>query len=460
MRRTTRIRRGLLSWLAHAALPVFVLNEKRVVLFFNRGCEQLTGWEASELIGQVCDYTSAGDPQAVGTAASRLCPPPDVFQGQSRRAPAELLHRDGTVQPRTIHYFVLQESPETARHVIGLIGPPEDSRVAETEFVGSRPHAELAALCSRLHRVYGEQTLIGASSTAHRLREQLRVAAMGTATVHLRGEAGAGREQFARRVHARSGRSLRAFVPLDCARLPPIELKLTLRRLLNAEGQPDDENLRPGAVYLQSAGDLPRDVQEMLVARRAERAAIGWQLMSSEERPLAGLLADERVLPEYADLLSEIVIEIPPLRMRRDDLPLIAQQLLESLNEGAENQIGGFAPDVLDKFSQYAWPGNMAELEAVIREAHAACDATLVAVRHLPFRFRTGMDAQSVGPLLGAEPVDLDALLERVEADHVRWALAAAKSNKSQAAELLGWTRPRLYRRMEALGLSETDGQA
>ncbi|MEX0586765.1 MAG: sigma 54-interacting transcriptional regulator [Pirellulales bacterium] len=456
MRRTTRIRRGLLSWLTNATLPVFVLDERRVVLFFNQGCEQLTGWTAADLIGQVCDYHSSGDPGSIQTAVSRLCPPPDVLAGRSVRVPAELLHRDGASHARTIHYFVLRESDDAAAHFIGIIGP-RDADSEREQTAAWQQHADLAALFSRWHRAHGEHTLVGVSSAAHRLREQLKVAASCAAGVHLYGERGAGREQIARLIHVRSARNSRAFVPLDCDCVPPIELKLTLRRLLSTADQPAAESLRAGSVFLRSAGDLPRDVQELLLSERDALTALGWQLISCDDRRLSDLVAEHKLLPAYVDLLSELVIDVPALRARRDDLPLIAQHVLEALNRGEPIQVGGFTPEVWDLFAKYEWPGNVAELDAVIREARATCTTPLIAPRDLPFRFRTGMDAQASGPSLAPQPVDLEALLARVAADHIRWALAASKSNKSQAAALLGLTRPRLYRRMEALGIADEE---
>jgi DNA-binding NtrC family response regulator len=319
---------------------------------------------------------------------------------------------------------------------------------------------ELATLLSKLHRQYGEAGFIGVSSPARRLREQLRVAAGCSASVHLRGERGSGRERFARLIHARSERRQRAFVPLDCRRISAIELKLTLRRLLSEDEQSEDDAFRAGTVFLQSAGDIPRDVQELLISRQTHRPANGWQLISSDHRLLHDLVATEQLLPEFSDLLSEIVITIPPLRARRDDLPLISQDILESFNRGDAKQVGGFAPEVGEQFAKYDWPGNVTELEAVIREAREACTSPSITPRDLPFRFRTGIDAQTVGPPLAPTPVNLEELLARVETDHIRWALAVAKQNKSQAAALLGLTRARLYRRMEALGIADEDGEA
>jgi DNA-binding NtrC family response regulator len=459
MPRTSRPRRGLLSWLTNAAAPVFVLNERRVVLFYNRGCQKLTGWTAADVIGQSCEYASGGDPNELATLTGSLCPPPGTLESLSAHVPAEIPSRDGGRHARTIHYFVLRESADEPARILGIIGPRE-AAATDGRSAAAQRHAELASALGLQHQQLRETAFLGISSAARRLREQLRVAAGCNASVHLQGEPGTGRERMARLIHVRSERRQQAFVPLDCRRVPAIELKLTLKRLLSEEGQPEDDVFRAGTVFLKSAGDLPRDVQQLLLPRQANRPATGWQLISCDERPLTDLVASEQLLPEYTDLLSEIVISIPPLRARRDDLPLISQDILESFNRGDEKQVGGLAPEVAEQFARYDWPGNIAELEAVIREARDACTTPLITVRDLPFRFRTGMDAQAVGPPLTPSAVDLEALLARVELDYIRWALAAAKSNKSQAAALLGLTRPRLYRRMEALGIADQEGEA
>jgi DNA-binding NtrC family response regulator len=444
--------------LTNAVVPVFVLNERRVVLFYNRGCQELTGWTAADIIGQTCHYASGGDPQALGTLTGCLCPPPGTLEQGSARVPAEILSRSGMRHACTTHYFVLRESDDAPAHIIGIIGPREVGSVARSTDATQR-HVELAAVLGALHQC-SEAAVIGVSSSARRLREQLRVAAGCNASVHLHGEVGTGRERIARLIHARSERHKHAFVPLDCRRMPAIELKLTLKRLLSEETEPEDDLFRAGTVYLKTAGDLPRDIQELLLPRQSNRSARGWQLISCDERPLADLVGSEQLLPEYVDLLCEIVVTIPPLRARRGDLPLMAQDILESINRGDAKQVGGFALEVAEQFAKYDWPGNITELEAVIREARDACATPLITLRDLPFRFRTGMDAQAVGPSLTPAPVNLEELLARVEVDYIRWALAAAKSNKSQAAALLGLTRPRLYRRMGALGIADQEGEA
>jgi DNA-binding NtrC family response regulator len=269
--------------------------------------------------------------------------------------------------------------------------------------------------------------------------------------VHFTGGQGTGREHLARVVHSQGADRARTFVPLDCRRLPPFELKRALRRALIHEPGDDGDSPGglPGTLFLRNVAHLPRDLQELVVASHAGAV----RLMASSTDSLTDALEADELIPEFYYLVTELTIDVPSLHQRREDLPLLAQQLLEQQNRGGERQVGGFTPDVLEQFARYNWPGNVAELAAVVAEARAAGAGALITPQDLPFRFRTGIDAQAIGPAVEARPIDLEAALAEVEREHILRALQQAKNNKSQAAALLGLTRPKLYRRMEVLGL-------
>jgi len=125
---------------------------------------------------------------------------------------------------------------------------------------------------------------------------------------------------------------------------------------------------------------------------------------------------------------------------------------------GDPRQVGGFADEVWTQFREYNWPGNVDELMAVVAEARAAAKGGVITAADLPFRFRAGRDAQAVGPPPKVAVEPLEQLLQRVEVEEIRRALDAARNNRSKAAELLGITRPRLYRRMQVLGIDRAEG--
>ncbi len=134
-------------------------------------------------------------------------------------------------------------------------------------------------------------------------------------------------------------------------------------------------------------------------------------------------------------------------------MPQLAQLFLEEANAGRLKQLGGFAREAIDALVAYAWPGNIDELAAAVREAHEQAAGGEVATRHLPRRLHLASRAAEHGPRI--EPIDLEALLARIEKELIERALKRSKGNKSKAAKLLGLTRPRLYRRLVQLGLEQ-----
>src|SRR5262249_3717713 len=155
---------------------------------------------------------------------------------------------------------------------------------------------------------------------------------------------------------------------------------------------------------------LPRDVQQTVV--EAFRSGVarrhGLRLLASTSCEPADLAADDVFRGDFYHLLTPLCIAVPPLRRRGEDLSVLAQHLLEELNRGESLQIGGFADDVWERFLEYNWPGNVDELLAVIRESRATCNEPVIRLKNLPFRFRTGLAGQAVGPVLRPQVVLLE----------------------------------------------------
>jgi PAS domain S-box-containing protein len=459
MARKAHGRRGLSTWLTNSRTPVFVLDARRMVLVFNRGCEELTGWSAADVVGQVCDYATETDRAQVESITGCLCPPPEVLDGDPRRVDVAILRRDGTSLQRCVHFLPLRADEESRFRILGVITAVESATPLTAPSVAGNLHLRLSEAQVRLRQQFDSDAVIACGPHMQRVLAQVRIARGSDASVHFAGERGVGKEHVARMIHYGSERRLSSFVPLECAALPAFDLKRTVRRLLESarDDEPSEFALRPGAVYLDLVGALPRDVQELLVeaCRPDARHPAGLRLFSADTSSIESLVATEALLPELYCLLTSITIDIPPLRERADELPLLAQQLLETLNRDQERQVSGFAADVLLAFREYRWPGNVDELRSVVEEARSAATSATIQSRDLPFWFRAGVDAQTLGPSLAPQPRPLAPYLAEVEAEQIRWALDQARNNKSLAADLLGLTRARLYRRMEALGIED-----
>ena len=454
MPRRSRTRGGLPEWLSQTELPMFVVDSRRVVLFFNRGCEQLTGWLAADLIGKVCEVHTDGAAGQVTTLLSVLCPP---FEARPTSMPVHLLTRGGESLDRVAHFFPLppiEADPEQPLRWLGVIGLPEAPLKLSSLSAESALHAELSALKSDLRKRYSLASVVAVESGMQRVLARLQLAVQSNTTIAFSGAAGTGKEHLARAVHYASESRVRAFVPVDC-RLPAEQLNDLLGRLRS----PDREDLpipvlRVGAVLLQHVEHLPGQWQMWLtksVGLDPGPHAVRWML--SAERDFDQLVEEHTLIPEFRDRFGVLEVALPTLRERPADLPLLAQHALEECNAGNPKQLTGFSPDVWQELRAYNWPGQLDELFTVVREAHAQSSGPLVTVPDLPFRFLAGQGAQSVSPPPKGEQVPLEVLLLRVEKEQIEAALARSAGSKQLAADLLGIPRAKLYRRMEAHGL-------
>jgi DNA-binding NtrC family response regulator len=285
-----------------------------------------------------------------------------------------------------------------------------------------------------------------------RVAAQLAAARHAAGCVLFTGEAGSGREHLARVLHARRPHGKRAFVPVDCQRASSTELKRLLKHL--ADDREEVEALRMGTLFLKNIASAARDVQDRLAEWLAAVAGDqGPRIMAATDCSLQELTERDEFHRELYFLLTTFVIEVPPLRKRSQDVLPLAQYFLEEGNRAAEKQLSGFSPDAMDALRRYYWPGNVAELREVVRAAAASAAGPLVTESDLPLAFRVGQENQRIGPPPAKPLLPLEATLEQVEREQIQAALAACRNNLSKAANLLGVSRPKLYRRLEALGL-------
>ncbi|MBM4075221.1 MAG: sigma-54-dependent Fis family transcriptional regulator, partial [Planctomycetes bacterium] len=218
--------------------------------------------------------------------------------------------------------------------------------------------------------------------------------------------------------------------------------------------------LTAGIVYFDHIDRAPVEFQLAIcdwASTLADAQAPSMRLAAGTTRNLQPLIEQDLFLKELFYQLSTIVIEIPPLRDRREDLEPLAQHFLEETNRSASRQSGGFDAEVWHAFRRYNWPGNVRELRQVVEEARATCPESTITAKFLPFPFRVGVDAQKVGPPIRRPIEPLDVVLERTERQQIELALSDSRRNKARAAEFLGINRTRLYRRMMQLGIEDLE---
>jgi DNA-binding NtrC family response regulator len=329
---------------------------------------------------------------------------------------------------------------------------------------GDPSREELRAAIRRFRREaagkFSADHLVGVSPAMQLARRQVEAAAASGCNVSIAGPTGSGRQHLASVLHYASGgqKPDDAFDPggmisLDCSALPSDLILSTLAASARSNASEDRAAAGPTSLLLHR-------VDELTVEHQAEIAGLllkktfPRRLICTAVVPLSELVLRGKFRSDLAALLGTMTIVLPLLAERREDLPLLAQIVLEDCNRRSSKQVGGFSPEALDRLDAYNWPGNMDELVSVVAAAHKNAQGPEIKPQELPSQIHLAAQA-AAHPRRAEEPIRLDEFLERVERELIRRAIAKAKGNKTKAARLLGLTRPRLYRRMVQLGLEE-----
>jgi hypothetical protein len=430
----------------HTADPLFLLNRRRRLLFVNRAWEVLTSISAAEAADLVCRRPRPSSPGDAweDVVQHALTPPAEALKGSPTRV-RRLLPGRQTRQWWEIDFLPLRPEGDAAGfYLLGRI------RVLSSE----TPPAQAVPLPERLanlrQRVVARCTLdLWARSEApavRRLAAQARVAADTMVPVFLVGEHGAGKKTLARAIHYQGPRSELAFAALDCRRLPPP----LVAAALFADQSP------PGTAYLEEPERLPREFQSHLAEWLADAQQRPSQprLLAGSPMGLAEAVRCGQLLEELAYLLGTLVLEVPPLRERRTDLPSLVDDLLGRSNSEGTVRITGLAADAWEVVRAYPWPGNISELYRAIAHAQAQSQGDRIAAVDLPAPLRrtVRLDQTPGGPPSRALP--LDQLLEQAERRLIELALRRAGGNLTKAARDLGIWRQRLARRIAALEIA------
>jgi len=317
---------------------------------------------------------------------------------------------------------------------------------------------------------YSFADIVGINEQLRHIKNLALRAANSGSTVLILGESGTGKELFAHAIHQASPRNEFPFVRVNCAAVPEHLLESELFGYEEGAftgarrgGKPGKfELVHRGVLFLDEIGDMPLAMQSKLLAvlqeREFERVGgtkpthVDVQILAATNRDLQDMVKKGKFREDLFYRLNVITINVPALRERREDIPLLVKYLVAKLNRRIHTQVEKIAPETIEYLSLYDWPGNVRELENMLERAINIADVNqqvCLVPEHFPL-------PTSLLPRALQAPVSVDNLWEAVEQTEkatILRVLEATGNNKAKASRILGVNKSVLYRKLDKYGL-------
>jgi DNA-binding NtrC family response regulator len=328
-------------------------------------------------------------------------------------------------------------------------------------------------LRERLRQSQGLGSMIGRSPEMEKLYRILSKVAQSTHPVLVLGESGTGKELIARTIHAYGPSAYKPFLPVDCGSLVPTLIESELfgyvkgaftgavkskdGLFVSAEG---------GTVFLDEIGELSLDLQAKLLRALQEREVrpvgathrvpIKARIVAATNRDLAAMVEKGNFRKDLFYRLNVVNLRLPPLRDRREDIPLLAAHFLEKLSKGKPRKFT-LADEPLRTMMRYDWPGNIRELENCIQHACTMGTGPVLELGDLPTQLqRQGLEAHRTAAVVDASSADRSAdvtPLAELERQAILSAIRKLRGDKLEAARMLGIGKTTLYRKLKEYGI-------
>jgi len=337
-----------------------------------------------------------------------------------------------------------------------------------------RLKSENRILQKQLISRYGFDAIVGNSRALRDALDVVSKVAATDSTVLITGESGTGKELFARAVHYNSSRADRMFVTVNCGAIPEELLESELfghvrgaftNATTNREGR--FAVAHEGTIFLDEIGDMSPNLQVKLLRVLQNRTfepvgsskslTVDVRVVAATNQDLKEAIREKRFREDLFFRLNVIPIEIPPLRERPDDIPLLAQHFLDHAVREKNAPVSGFSPEALDLLVAYPWPGNVRELENLVERLVVTRNGDgAIAASDLPDYFHEGPGLTLTAPLVPSTGLCFKEVVDDFEADLIRQALERTQWNKNRAAQLLGLNRTTLLEKIKKKGLDPT----
>lgn len=322
----------------------------------------------------------------------------------------------------------------------------------------------------------------GESPQIKQVLNQVKIIAPTNMTVILQGESGTGKELIAQMIHQNSLRRGGPFIAIDCGTLPETLAESELfgyerGAFTGADGMKkgEFELSSGGTLFLDEITNLSISIQKILLRVMQEKTIrrlggnrdikIDTRIIAATNTIVAEEVRNGKFREDLFHRLNEFCINIPPLRERKDDIPLFAKYFLEEANSELKKKVDDFSAEAMESLLNYNWPGNVRELRNVIRASVLLADSNYITEAHLPLEVISGIGISGFQKYLEKdlekdfeEGAPLSQItrtaIQQIERDIIKKALAQAKNNKTMAAKILKIDRMTLYSKMRYLDLT------
>lgn len=354
-----------------------------------------------------------------------------------------------------------------------FLGKPFDNRelvmrvkkALQTQYLSR----EVESLKKRLAEKKEIEELMGESPQIKRVLNQVEIVAPTDLTVIIQGESGTGKELVAQMIHQLSKRKDKPFVPIDCGAIPVDLAESELfghekGAFTGAESRKEGrfEQANGGTLLLDEITNLSDAVQMKLLRVIQERKLqhlggkeerrIDVRIIVASNIDLNEAVKNGKFRSDLFHRINEFNILLPPLRERKDDIPILVNYFLKESNYELNKKIKGFAPKFMEILFTYHWPGNVQELKNFVRKAVLLTDSDYISQVSLPADIIKLQEEINTGQPLTGE-CSFKEMTSKFERNLIQKALEKADNNKTQAAKILKMHRKALYRKMKSLGL-------
>lgn len=429
------------SLLEQLAEGIFTINTRWRIVAFNQTAEKITGYQRQEVLGRFCWEIFRSD------LCQSDCPLRLTLETGLNRLDQDvrMLDKHGKKLPVLVNTSVIRDRNGV---VVGAV---------ET----FRPLSELEETILPTSKHPHPPEIIGKSPAMIRIFQMLPDLAASDANVLIQGESGTGKELIARAIHNQSPHREGPFVAVNCSALAEslLESELFGHEKAAFTGAVRSkvgrfEMARGGTLFLDEIAELKPELQVKLLRVLEQRVfervggtrliAMQARIISATNRDLVKALRQGLFREDLFYRLRTVPITIPPLRERREDIPLLIDHFISLFNRKYNKQVRGIDHKVLRLFMDYPWPGNIRELERVLEHAYVFVKGPVIFPHHLP-----PLDAFP-------EVKRQDALLGPIKSpdrDAIRKALNLTKGKREETARILGISRTSLWRKMKDFGL-------